>query len=51
MAKHVSMVADNKNFLMFVCEKGLAALDDARTVNAPMEKIAMDWLKGRGYLK
>jgi hypothetical protein len=28
-----------------------AALDDARTVNALMEKIAVDWLKERGYLK
>jgi hypothetical protein len=28
-----------------------AAIDDARTVNALMEKIAVDWLKERGYLK
>jgi hypothetical protein len=28
-----------------------AALDDARTVNALLEKIAIDWLKERGYLK
>jgi hypothetical protein len=28
-----------------------AALDDARTVNALMEKIASDWLKEHGYLK
>lgn len=28
-----------------------AALDDARTVNALLEKIAIDWLKEHGYLK
>ena len=28
-----------------------AALDDARTVNALLEKIAVDWLKEHGYLK
>jgi hypothetical protein len=28
-----------------------AALDDARTVNALIEKIAIDWLKEHGYLK
>jgi excinuclease UvrABC nuclease subunit len=28
-----------------------AALDDARTVNALLEKIAIDWLKAGGYLK
>ena len=28
-----------------------AALDDARTVNALLEKIAIDWLKENGYLK
>ena len=28
-----------------------AALDDARTVNALLEKIVIDWLKEHGYLK
>jgi hypothetical protein len=28
-----------------------AALDDARTVNALLEKIAINWLKEHGYLK
>jgi hypothetical protein len=28
-----------------------AALDDARTVNALVEKIVADWLKENGYLK
>jgi hypothetical protein len=28
-----------------------AALNDARTVNALLEKIAIDWLKEHGYLK
>jgi hypothetical protein len=28
-----------------------AALDDARTVNALLEKIAIDWLKEKGFLK
>jgi hypothetical protein len=28
-----------------------AALDDARTINALLEKIAIDWLKAGGYLK
>ena len=28
-----------------------AALDDARTVNALVEKIVADWLRGNGYLK
>ena len=28
-----------------------AALDDARSVNALLEKIAIDWLKEHGYLK
>ncbi len=28
-----------------------AAQDDARTVNALLEKIAIDWLKAGGYLK
>ena len=28
-----------------------AATDDARTVNAMVEKIVVDWLKVGGYLK
>jgi hypothetical protein len=28
-----------------------AALDDARTVNALVEKIIADWLKSNGYTK
>lgn len=28
-----------------------AAVDEARTVNSLMEKIATDWLKEKGYLK
>jgi hypothetical protein len=33
------------------CALQKAALDDARTVNALLEKIAVDWLKEHGYLK
>jgi hypothetical protein len=28
-----------------------AAIDEARTINSLVEKIAIDWLKERGYLK